>query len=186
MCLNCPKGPDGDCGNSGKPMAILASDLMGTIGCNGDLAYRTTEDMQFFKNITNGCILVMGRVTYESLPNKKLKNREIVILSGRKNYKGDNGERVIHSMSALKHFVRKSGKQVFICGGRELYETFIPECDTVYLTLYNNNDELYSLKNKLTVISNDTFSEILNRKITKIQTIVNKDARGTILKCTKE
>lgn len=168
------------------PKMILACDLMGTIGVNGDLAYKTKKDMQFFKKVTENSILVMGRLTYESLPNKKLKNREIVILSSRKFYKGENGEKVIHSMSALKNFIRKSSKQIFISGGKELYETLLDECNVVYLTLYNNDEKVYDQSNKLTAVSLEFFQKVFDRKIDKIDEIKEGNLEGTILSCQKQ
>ena len=62
--------------------AILSADLSWCIGKNGGLLFRVPEDMKFFKNTTMGHTVVMGRLTFESLPGKKpLPGRRNIILS---------------------------------------------------------------------------------------------------------
>ena len=73
--------------------AILSADINWAIGCNGKLLARVPDDMKFFKSKTLGKVVVMGRKTYESLPNKSpLTNRINIVLTGDKSFKD---ERVI-------------------------------------------------------------------------------------------
>lgn len=60
---------------------ILACDKRGLIGNNGKIPWRFHEDMQHFKETTEGHIVAMGRKTWESLPRKPLLNRDNWILS---------------------------------------------------------------------------------------------------------
>lgn len=51
--------------------AIVAVDLNWGIGYKGNLLQRIPEDMKFFKQMTLGKVVVMGRKTFESLPGKR-------------------------------------------------------------------------------------------------------------------
>ena len=60
-------------------MMIFACDLNGVIGKNGDLPWRQSTDLQFFKKTTLGKTVVMGRKTWDSLPFPLPGRRNIVI-----------------------------------------------------------------------------------------------------------
>jgi len=62
--------------------AIAAVDLNWGIGYRGNLLERIPEDMKFFKQMTIGKVVIMGRKTFESLPGKEpLKDRVNIVLS---------------------------------------------------------------------------------------------------------
>lgn len=62
--------------------AIVAVDENGGIGFEGGLPWpRLKEDMQFFRGVTIGNVVIMGRKTYESLPNGPLPNRINFVIS---------------------------------------------------------------------------------------------------------
>ena len=61
--------------------AIVAVDEDWGIGFNGELLEKIPEDMEFFKDLTSNHIVVMGRKTWDSLPNKPLKDRINIIIS---------------------------------------------------------------------------------------------------------
>ena len=66
---------------------IFASDINGVIGNNNTIPWYVPEDLSYFRKITTYGIVVMGRKTFESLPNGYLKNRiNIVITNNYKNY----------------------------------------------------------------------------------------------------
>ena len=94
--------------------------------------------MKYFKSITLGKIVIMGRETYESLPGKEpLKDRINVILS-RNASLSPNGFIVCHSLEELFKFIEKYDKDdVIVIGGEQVYSLLLPYCDEVYITKFN-------------------------------------------------
>lgn len=70
--------------------AIVAVDLNWGIGCDGELLERIPGDMKFFREMTLGKVVVMGRETFESLPGRSpLKDRVNIILTRNREYAMD-------------------------------------------------------------------------------------------------
>ena len=117
--------------------AIVAVDDEWAIGKDNDLLFRISDDLKRFKELTTGNIIVMGRKTFESLPDKKpLPNRTNIILTTDMNYKVDGAE-VVHSVYDLiaKVTIIKSKEQkVFVIGGESVYSLLLPLCDEILVT----------------------------------------------------
>ena len=64
-----------------KVGVIYARSLNNVIGNNGKLPWHLPEDLKHFKETTQGCVVAMGRKTWESLPIKPLPNRENLVLT---------------------------------------------------------------------------------------------------------
>lgn len=109
--------------------AIAAVSQNGVIGKNGDLPWRISGDLQWFKKITMGHVLLMGRKTWESLP-KALPGRENWVLS--RTMSPMNGMQVFRSVEEAKK--RLDGRTLFIIGGGELYSLALADCTELYLT----------------------------------------------------
>jgi dihydrofolate reductase len=107
---------------------IVAMDLNGLIGCKNNLPWHIPEDLKYFKEITKGKTVVMGRKTYESI-GRPLPNRENIILTRDKNYFIDNCS-VVHNKEEINHF----NKEVFIIGGSEIFDLFLKDVDRFYIT----------------------------------------------------
>jgi dihydrofolate reductase len=107
---------------------ILAMDDSFGIGKDNAIPWDSKEDMKFFKKTTTNYPVVMGSRTARSLPFP-LPNRRNWFLS-RSNYKREGFQR--------KQFddILRMGKahDLFIIGGKVLYEDFLPHCDTIYVT----------------------------------------------------
>ena len=115
-----------------KNLALIAcvSEDRG-LGYNNSLLWRLGEDMQFFKQITTGNIVVMGRKTYESIGNP-LPGRENVVLSSRE--LKTPGIEWCSSAEDLDKFLATKTKPVFIIGGASLYQMYLDRVDKIYLT----------------------------------------------------
>ena len=115
---------------------IVASDKNGVIGYNNTIPWYIPEDLKRFRQLTLNNIVVMGRKTFESLPNGPLKDRiNIVITQNPNQY--TNTDSVIYSnmenaFDAIKH--NNTNKKVFIIGGSEIYKLFFNHCSTIHLT----------------------------------------------------
>ena len=133
--------------------AIVAVDGNNGIGFDGELLERIPEDMKRFRKLTEGNIVIMGRKTWDSLPNKPLPNRDNLIISStlHLNFSEYEGYRVSTSsikwvefyLTLLKvgYTVLNNDKDIFIIGGGSIYEQLLPYCDTVYMTRINTTHE---------------------------------------------
>jgi len=120
--------------------AIVAVDLDWGIGYKGDLLQKIPEDMKFFKQMTLGKVLVMGRKTFESLPGKEpLKDRINIVLS--KDISFINEKVIIcRSLEALFDELKKyDTDDVFVIGGESIYIELLSYCEEVYVTKIENN-----------------------------------------------
>lgn len=103
------------------------------IGLGNRIPWHLPEDFKWFKRMTTGQVVVMGRKTYESI-GKPLPNRLTVVLSRSGGLGGS--VRVLPSLEALDPAdPAYAGRQIFICGGAQLYEQTLPRCSELYLTL---------------------------------------------------
>lgn len=117
--------------------AIAAMSLNRVIGVRGQIPWHLPEDFRWFKQTTTGQVVVMGRKTFESI-GKALPNRTTVVLS--RTAAGIAGARVVAGMEALALCLEDpefAGRDVFICGGAEVYRQALPLCSDLYLTLVN-------------------------------------------------
>lgn len=114
--------------------AIACADLGWGIGKGGDLIYNIPEDMKFFRTMTSGKTVIMGRATLESLPNgKPLPKRRNIIIS--KTLESVEGAEVCKSPEEVAALLRdEDGENVFVIGGERVYRDMLPYCDTVYIT----------------------------------------------------
>lgn len=116
--------------------AIAAMSLNRVIGCGNRIPWHLPEDFRWFKRTTTGHVLVMGRRTFESI-GTPLPGRETLVLS-RTGFTSP-GVRVVPSLEAIPRF--EDGREVFICGGAEVYAQALPLCSDVYLTLVRRTVE---------------------------------------------
>lgn len=115
--------------------AIVAVDNNWGIGYNGDLLEHIPEDLKYFKELTTGHIVVMGRKTWDSLPKKPLKDRlNIVISSQPKEVLGDLSIRISMEEAKIRLALSSADEEWFIIGGGTIYKELLPICDRVYVT----------------------------------------------------
>lgn len=110
--------------------AIAATSLNRVIGNGNQIPWHLPEDFKWFKAVTSGNIVVMGRKTFESI-GKPLPNRETIVLS--RSAFSFPGVKTISSLDELPALA--GDKQVFICGGAQIYEQTLPHCSELFLTL---------------------------------------------------
>lgn len=110
--------------------AIAAMSLNHLIGAAGRIPWHLPEDFKWFKQMTTGHVIVMGRKTFESI-GKPLPNRETIVLS-----RGGFAHPGVRTIGDLTELVAEVGdRQVFICGGGQVYAQALPLCSDLYLTL---------------------------------------------------
>ena len=104
------------------------------IGKDGKLLYDIPADKMHFRAITMDHVVVMGRKTYDSLPDSKyLKGRENIILT--RSGLMAPGFIVVHDVAeAFSFFDYLSDKPAFVIGGEQIYREFLPYCNTAHIT----------------------------------------------------
>ena len=110
--------------------AIVAVAEDGVIGRGGDLPWRLSEDLKWFKKITLGHTILMGRKTWESLPGA-LPSRQNWVLSRTANQK--DGMSVFRSMEEVQQALVPS-QTLFIIGGGEIYSMTLPLCHELFIS----------------------------------------------------
>jgi|SRR6185312_2276268 len=98
---------------------------------DGNLLFDLPKDMKHFRATTSGKIVVMGRKTWDSLPKKPLAKRKNYVLSKDVSFNPD-GAKVLNSVEEVLELSKNS--EVFIIGGGEIYEQFLPHADKLILT----------------------------------------------------
>jgi len=100
------------------------------IGCGNKIPWHLPEDFKWFKRMTTGQVVVMGRKTFESI-GKSLPDRTTIILS-RAGFQYP-GVQIEPDLSAIDP--AKELREVFICGGAQVYEQALPLCSDLFLTV---------------------------------------------------
>lgn len=112
---------------------IVAYDKDHVIGYKGWMPWNLPEDLQHFKETTDGSNLVMGRTTFDGL-KATLPNRITYVVSRRPIVESDN----VVWISDLEAFIKKqknSDKEFFICGGASIYKQFLPYTNEMIISL---------------------------------------------------
>lgn len=116
---------------------ITAMDFNNAIGKDNKLLCKLTDDLRMFQRMTTGHVVVMGRKTFESI-GKPLPNRVNVVLTRDTDYKID-GIDVFNSIEEILHMQEHmSVESLFIIGGGEIYNQFLPHADTLIVTRIEN------------------------------------------------
>jgi dihydrofolate reductase len=102
------------------------------IGNKNDLLWHIPEDLKRFRKLTLGNTVIMGKKTWESLPNKPLPGRKNIIITDDLK---DNFEPGITTYS-IEEALSKCGadEEIFIIGGGSIYRQFMPLADRLYIT----------------------------------------------------
>ena len=105
------------------------------IGYQGSLLVRIPSDQKMFREMTEGKVIVMGRKTLETFPQKQpLKNRINIVLSRNAEFTV-KGALVVHSIKELMEELKKYDEEdIFVVGGSSVYEQLLPYCDTAHIT----------------------------------------------------
>lgn len=100
------------------------------IGKNNDLPWHLPNDLKFFKKITTGHTIIMGRKTFESI-GRPLPNRKNIVLTRNKSFEAE-GCTVVHSVDELGPYLKDD--EVFLIGGSELFNLALDRADRLYIT----------------------------------------------------
>lgn len=112
---------------------IWAMDMNRAIGFQNKLPWHLPEDLKFFKRVTMGHPVIMGRKTHESI-GRLLPGRENIVLTRDPNFQSD-GIKVMHSVEEIFHYSRETNEELFVIGGAEIFNELFPVADKLYLTM---------------------------------------------------
>jgi dihydrofolate reductase len=115
---------------------IVAMDKNRLIGKGNQLPWHLPEDLKFFKRVTMGHPIIMGRKTHESI-GKPLPGRENIIITRDRGYSKE-GCTIIHSPSEISQFDEKGEEELFVIGGAEIFKEVFPIADRLYVTLIDH------------------------------------------------
>ena len=108
------------------------------LGYNNKLLWHIKEDLAFYKAMTMGKNIIMGRLTLESLPKSALVGRKPIVLT-RANISSTDVLKYFNDLNELLEFIENSNEEFMVVGGAQIYEQFLPFVDTMYLTHINDN-----------------------------------------------
>ncbi|WP_020409336.1 dihydrofolate reductase [Hahella ganghwensis] len=114
-----------------KLSLIVARARNGVIGVNNQLPWRLPNDLQYFKRITMGKPIVMGRKTYDSI-GRPLPGRSNIVVTRNPDWR-EEGVIAVHSLQQALEKVGEA-EEVMLIGGAELYRQGMEYASTVYLT----------------------------------------------------
>lgn len=134
---------------------IVATARNRAIGRNNQLLWHISEDLKYFKRITSGNTVIMGRKTFESI-GKPLPNRMNIVVSRSMER---NDLVVCRSLpEAIKKARNEGDGEIFIIGGGEIYEMAMGIADKIYLTVVDQ-----------VVNDADTFFPEINQSLWEVQ-----------------
>ncbi|MBU3546803.1 dihydrofolate reductase [Polynucleobacter sp. MWH-Jannik1A5] len=127
---------------------IVARSRNHVIGRDNQMPWKISADLQFFKRVTMGHPVIMGRKTWESI-GRPLPGRRNIVVSRNANYSLTGGELVGSLDEALKSL--SEFPRVFVIGGEQLFTQAFDKADRLYITEID-----------LDIEGGDTFFEVPN------------------------
>ncbi|MBD0376354.1 MAG: dihydrofolate reductase [Flavisolibacter sp.] len=112
---------------------LVAASENNVIGKDNKLPWHLPNDLRYFKNLTWGMPILMGRKTFESI-GRALPGRKNIVITRRSDWRGV-GVSVVHSIEeAVKMANEDDVKEIFIIGGAEIFNSALPQANCIYLT----------------------------------------------------
>ncbi len=108
------------------------------IGKANNLPWHLPADLKHFRQLTTGHAIVMGKRTFESLPNGPLPNRKNIVLTSVMSEGVNEGYFEADSLEDAV-FLCEHEEKVFIIGGATVYKQSIDKVDTMYITWIHND-----------------------------------------------
>ena len=120
-----------------KLALIWAMSRNRVIGRNNALPWHLSEDLRYFKRVTMGKPIIMGRKTWESI-GRPLPGRTNIVITRDQNFQAA-GVRVVHSLDDALRLAEHVGviegaEEVIVIGGAEIYALALPKAERLYLT----------------------------------------------------
>lgn len=112
---------------------LLAASENNVIGKDNQLPWHLPQDLKYFKNLTWGLPILMGRKTFDSI-GKPLLGRKSIVITRNESWRHE-GVEVVHSIDeAIQKAEAFGAKEIFVIGGAEIFKTALPVAGRIYLT----------------------------------------------------
>ncbi|WP_183255434.1 type 3 dihydrofolate reductase [Anoxybacteroides tepidamans] len=111
---------------------IVAMDRNRVIGKDNKLPWHLPADLAYFKRVTMGHPIIMGRKTFESI-GRPLPGRENIVVTRNRSFQPE-GCTVIHSIDDIQKIAAERDEEVFVIGGAELFQASLPFAGRLYIT----------------------------------------------------
>ena len=119
---------------------LVAASENNVIGKDNKLPWHLPNDLKYFKNLTWGLPILMGRKTFESI-GKPLPGRKSIVITRNKDWMHE-GVVTIHSIEqAIQQAASLGAKEIFVIGGAEIFATAIPQANRIYMTRIHHKFE---------------------------------------------
>jgi|SRR5262249_4713731 len=112
--------------------AIVAMTRNRVIGKNNKIPWRLPGEQKWFKAITMGHVVLMGRKTFESIGGP-LPGRHNIVVTRSGDIEGVEIARELEEFDPSPY--EAQGKELFVIGGAEIYRALLPRCRMIYLTM---------------------------------------------------
>ena len=112
---------------------IVAVARNGVIGREGTLPWRLPRDLNYFKSVTLGKPIIMGRKTFESI-GEPLPARDNFVISRNSNFQAEGVKTFLSLMPAIEHSQEVGATEVIIIGGAALYREALSFAQRLYVT----------------------------------------------------
>ncbi len=124
---------------------IVAVAENGVIGKDNELPWRLSSELKYFKQVTGGKPVLMGRKTWESLPRRPLPNRPNIVITRDTSYEADGAHVVVSVEDAIAKaralLSTCDGDEAVIMGGAQIYKAGYAFADRLYYTQVHANVE---------------------------------------------
>lgn len=116
---------------------IVAMDENNLIGNGNDLPWYYPEDLKYFRKVTSGKTVLMGENTFYSIVSrigKPLPKRQNIVATLNKDFSYEN---VLVTYDLISFLKEKHDEEIFIIGGKQIYQLALPYADRLYITHIN-------------------------------------------------
>jgi dihydrofolate reductase len=112
---------------------VVAAAENNAIGKDNQLLWHLPNDLKFFKNLTWGMVVIMGRKTFEAV-NKPLPGRINIVITRQEDWTADGTITAIDLNDALEKAKATNCKEIFVIGGGEIYKQSMEIANKIYIT----------------------------------------------------
>jgi len=119
---------------------VVAMTRKGCIGREGGIPWHHGEDFRFFKKLTRGGTVIMGRKTWDSLPKKPLPKRDNIVLT-RSGVTGECDGATFTAINGLDKLLAATRKPHFVIGGAAIYDILWDRIDEFHVTYVTDEVE---------------------------------------------
>ena len=121
---------------------IVAMTRQRAIGFKGDMPWKMEmkDDLKYFKEVTMGHPIIMGRKTYDSFPKRPLPGRLNIIVTRNSALEVPEEVRVASSLEEAIEVAKAAGEEAFVIGGAQIFSQSLHLADRLYVTYIEGHD----------------------------------------------